>query len=222
MVCFLAQKIAWIKGKILFNLFFRMRVEGKENLEGLTPPCLITPNHRTYLDHFLILSALPFRSPLIPVRMMALDKLYRHAVLAFFLNLFGAFPARKGQGIDISLAIPTKLLCEGKTVGMYPEGHRAHDKLFGEPRRGAALLALRTGAPVLPVALVGFERGMKVRDWLTRAQVTIRFGEPFLLTETMGKGMDSHLSADDPVVWKGAELIMERIKMIYNNSPRPS
>lgn len=215
MVYFLAQKIAWIKGKILLNLFFEVRVEGKENIKGLTPPCLIVPNHRTYLDHFFILSALPWQSQLIPIRAMAVDSLYRHGILKFFLNLFGAFPSRKGQGIDISLAIPTQLLYEGKTVGIYPEGHRAHDKLFGEPRRGAALLALRTGAPVLPVALIGFEGGMNARDWLTRAQVTIRFGEPFFLTETMGRDVDPHLSAEDSIAWEGAELIMERIKKLY-------
>lgn len=211
----LVQKLAWIKGKILLNVFFGVRVERKENLEGLKPPCLIVSNHRTYLDHFFILSALPWRSPLIPIRAMAIDSLYRHGILNFFLNLFGAFPSRKGQGIDVSLAIPEKLLKEGKTVGMYPEGHRAHDKLFGEPRRGAALLALRTGAPVLPVALIGFEGGMKISHWLTRARVTIRFGKPFLLTTAMGREADPHLSAEDPIAWEGAELIMERIKKLY-------
>lgn len=215
MVPYITQKLAWIKGKILLNLFFLVRVEGKEHLKRLKPPCLIVSNHRTYLDHFFILSALPWRSPLIPIRAMAIDSLYRHGILKFFLNLFGAFPSRKGKGIDISLAIPTKLLKEGKTVGMYPEGHRAHDKLFGEPRRGAALLALRTGAPVLPVALIGFEGGMKARDWLTRARVIIRFGKPFLLTETMRRETDPHLSAEDPIAWEGAELIMERIKKLY-------
>lgn len=211
----LAQKIAWIKGKIVLKLFFHVRVEGREHLVGLKPSCLVVSNHRTYLDHFFILSALPFRSPLIPIRAMAIDSLYRHVILKFFLNFFGAFPALKGQGIDVSLAIPTKLLKEGETIAMYPEGHRAHDKLFGEPRRGAALLALRAGVPVLPIALVGFEGGMKLRDWLTRAAVTIRFGEPFLLTEAMGREADPDLSANDPVVREGAELIMERIKALY-------
>lgn len=216
MTAYIAQKIAWIKGKILFNLFFHVRVEGREHLVGLKPPCLITPNHRTYLDHFFILSALPWRSPLIPIRVMAIDSLYRHGILKFFLNLFGAFPARKGMGgINTSLEIPLRILQERGVVGIYPEGHRAHDKLFGEPRRGAALLALRTGVPILPIALVGFEGGMKLRDWLTRASVTVRFGEPFLLTEAMGREADLTLSADDPAVWDGAELIMEKIKILY-------
>lgn len=216
MVFFIAQKILWIKGKILLNLFFRIRIEGRERLEGLTPPCLITQNHRTYLDHFFILSALPWRSPLIPIRAMAIDSLYHHGILKFFLNLFGAFPARKGEGgINASLEIPLRIFQDGGVVGIYPEGHRVHDKLFGEPRRGAALLALRAGVPVLPIALIGFEGGMKLRDWLTRASVTIRFGEPFLLTKTMGRETDSHLSADDPVAWKGAEIIMEKIKVLY-------
>jgi 1-acyl-sn-glycerol-3-phosphate acyltransferase len=211
----IAQKITWIKGKIILNLFFRVRVEGRENLEGLKPPCLLASNHRTYLDHFFILSALPWRSPLMPVHMMALDVLYRHGIIKFFLNLFGAFPSCKGKGIDASLAIPATLLKEGKTVGLYPEGHRAHDMLFGEPRRGAALLALRMGVPIVPIALVGFEGGMKARDWFTRAWVTIRFGEPFLLTEKMGIEANPGFFHDDPVVWEGAEIIMEKIKTLY-------
>lgn len=219
MIYFLAQKIAWIKGKILLNLFFHVRAEGREHLRGLMPPCLVVSNHRTYLDHFFILCALPWRSPLIPIRTMAIDSLFHHVIIKFFLNLFGAFPARKGQGgINTSLEIPLQILQEEGIVGMYPEGHRAHDTLFGEPRRGAALLALRTGVPVLPVAFIGFEGGMKLRDWLTRIAVTIRFGEPFLLTEAMGREADPNLSADDPAVWEGAELIMERIKTVYQNS----
>jgi 1-acyl-sn-glycerol-3-phosphate acyltransferase len=215
MIYDIAQKIAWIKGKVLLNLFFRVRLEGRENLEGLKPPCILAPNHRTYLDHFFILSALPWRSPLIPVRTMALDFLYRHAILKFFLNVLGAFPVRKGEGIDASLEKPAQLLKEGYAVGIYPEGKRMHDRLFGEPRRGAALLALRTGAPVLPIALVGFEGGMKLRDWFTRTRITIRFGEPFLLTEKMQIEADPNCSADDPIVWRGAELITETIKALY-------
>lgn len=217
MMPYIAQKIAWIKGKILLNLFFQVRIEGREHVRRLKPPCLIISNHRTYLDHFFILSALPWRSPLIPICTMAIDSLYRHATIKFFLNLLGAFPARKGVGgINTSLEIPLRILQAGGVVGMYPEGHRAHDTLFGEPRRGAALLALRTGAPVLPIALIGFEGGMKLRDWLTRARVTIRFGEPFLLTEVMGREADLNLSADDPAVWEGAGLIMEKIKEVYH------
>lgn len=212
---YIAQKIAWIKGKIILNLFFQVRIEGREHIVGLMPPCIVTPNHRTYLDHFFILSALPWSSPLIPIRAMALDFLYHHAILNFFLNLLGAFPARKGEGIDVSLEKPTQLLKEGRAVAVYPEGQRMHDALFGKPRRGAALLALRTSVPVLPIALVGFEGGMKLRDWLTRARVTIRFGEPFFLTHAMGREADPNLSADDPAAWEGAELIMEKIKALY-------
>ena len=123
---------------------------------------------------------------------------------------------KREGGINTSLEIPFRILQEGGIVGIYPEGHRAHDKLFGEPRRGAALLALRTGAPVLPIALVWFEGGMKLRDWLTRASVTIRFGEPFLLTEKMGVEANPDLFHDDPIVWEGAEMIMEEIKALYN------
>jgi len=215
MILFLAQKIAWIKGKIFLNLFFRVRVEGREYLIGLKPPCIVASNHRTYLDHFFILSALPWQSPLVPIRVMAWDGLYRHTLLRWGLNLLGAFPARKGGGVDISLEKPTALLKKGYAVGIYPEGKRVHDALFGEPRRGAALLALRTGALILPVALIGFEGGMKLRHWLTRASVTIRFGKPFLLTEAMERATDPHCADDDPLAWRGASFIMEQIISLY-------
>lgn len=212
---YIAQKIAWIKGRILLNLFFYVRVEGREHLRGLKPPCLVVSNHRTYLDHFFILSALPWSSPLIPIRVMAYDGLYRFWILKFLLGMLGAFPARKGEGIDTSLEKPAQLLKEGFAVGMYPEGRRVQNQLFGEPRRGAALLALRMGVPILPVTLIGFENGIKLRDWFTRAAITIRFGEPFLLTEAMGREADPNLSADDPAAWEGAEFIMQRIKALY-------
>lgn len=218
----IAQKIAWVLGKVLLPIFFRVRAEGREHLVDLKPPCIAASNHRTYLDHFFILSALPWASPLIPIRAMAHDALYRHTVIRWGLTVLGAFPMRKGEGgIDASLEIPLRILQEKGTIGIYPEGHRAHDKLFGEPRRGAALLALRTGAPVLPIALMGFEGGMKLRDWITRASVTIRFGKPFLLTEKMGVSANPDLFHDDPIVWEGAEMIMERIKALYQKKATP-
>lgn len=212
---YIAQRIAGEIGNILASLFFTFRAEGREYARNLKPPCLIISNHRSYLDHFFILAAIPRRSALFPVRVMAKDSLYRSNVLRFFFWLLGAFPARRHEGIESALKTPMKLLTEGFAVGMYPEGKIVEGALFGEPRRGAALLALRTGITVLPIALIGFKQGLGIRNFFKRHMVVVRFGKPFRLTQAIGLQANSRLLNEDPLVWRGTALLMDHIKNLY-------
>src|ERR1700751_2599390 len=139
-----------------FHVYFRMVRIGREHIpaEG---PVIIAANHRSFLDPFVI--GTMARRPLYYV---AKQELFRHRLQAWLLNSLGAFPVRRGQG-DIVL--------------IFPEGTRTRPGSLGKPKRGVGRLALESGAPVVPVAVIGTEdvrRGWRIRPH----KVKIRAGRP--------------------------------------------
>lgn len=167
------------------RIFFRLRVESRVDLRTLIGPIIITPNHKSYTDHFLFLAALPLFSKLLPVRVMAADWLFRiprykgGTLIKWALFWFGAYPVRKGEGLGISLRQPLRILQKGYTVAIYPEGGIQYRKGVYDVKIGAAFLAHESGAPILPVAIVGIEYLRMRNFFFGQREVVIRFGKPF-------------------------------------------
>ena len=161
-------------------LFFRLSVKNKEALDALQGPIIITPNHKSYVDHFFILAALPFGSKLLPVRAMAADWLFDVPVVGWSLkNLLGAYRIKKGRGLPVSLREPLKVLAKGGAVAVYPEGEIRFRPGVYEVKIGAAFLAQKSGALVLPVAIKGIEYLSWKAFFFGRRKVEVIFGEPF-------------------------------------------
>jgi 1-acyl-sn-glycerol-3-phosphate acyltransferase len=96
-----------------------------------------------------------------------------------FLAL-GAFPVRRGSSDTEAIDTARTVLEQGGVLALFPEGTRVRDPdLLGTPRRGAARLALETGAPLIPTAMTGTER----RKWHLPRSVQISFGEPITVED---------------------------------------
>lgn len=135
----------------LFRVLFDYDCTGEEKLPA-SGPALVAANHPSYLDPAL-LSLQVGR----PILFMAWDRLFRVPLLGAPLRLFGAFPVdtRPGRGHD-AYQRASQLLREGNLVGIFPEGKRSRSGwMEPELRRGAARLALDTGAPLFPVTIRG-------------------------------------------------------------------
>jgi 1-acyl-sn-glycerol-3-phosphate acyltransferase len=132
---------------------WRLRFYGAELVpaEGAT---LVTPNHSSWLDGWI--QALGHRR--MP-RWMGKRELIDAPVLGSYLRRGGVFPVERGGGDATAIDIAAVLLETGQHVVVYPEGTRirSHDDKLGAPRRGAARLALATGAPIQPVATYGLK-----------------------------------------------------------------
>jgi 1-acyl-sn-glycerol-3-phosphate acyltransferase len=166
--------VYWIVRAVLqpfFHVYFRLSRIGREHLPA-DGPLIIAANHRSFLDPFVI-GTLVRR----PVYFVAKQELFRRPLVAWILNSLGAFPVDRGSGDADAMATARHILERGDCVVIFPEGTRVRPGGLGRPRRGVGRLALETGAPVVPVAVLGTEavrRGWRIRPH----KVRLRCGRP--------------------------------------------
>ena len=154
-----------------FLIWFRMARIGREHIPA-DGPLILAANHRSFLDPFVI-GTMARR----PVYYMAKRELFSHRVAAWYLNNLGAFPIDRGNGDGDSMATARTILERGDCVVIFPEGSRTRPGGLGTPRRGVGRLALETGAPVVPIAVIGTQdirRGWRIRPH----KVRLRAGRP--------------------------------------------
>jgi 1-acyl-sn-glycerol-3-phosphate acyltransferase len=154
-----------------FHIYFRMSRIGREHIPR-SGPVIVAANHRSFLDPFVI--GTMARRPLYYV---AKKELFRNRLQAWILNSLGAFPVDRGASDAESVATAKAILERGDIVLIFPEGTRIRPGSLGQPKRGVGRLALETGAPVVPVAVIGTEavrRGWRIRPH----KVRIRAGRP--------------------------------------------
>lgn len=146
--------------RLYFNIFYRLKIEGRENIPE-TGPFIVCSNHISWFDPPLVGCIIPAR---VQVHFMAKSELFAHPLARRFLHKLGAFPVRRDQADRTAIRTALQLLREGKVLGLFPEGSRSKIGDLRPAYNGAALIALRSGAPVLPVAISGpYRLGKPVR-----------------------------------------------------------
>jgi 1-acyl-sn-glycerol-3-phosphate acyltransferase len=164
--------VYWLVRAVLqpfFHLYFRLSRIGREHVpqEGAV---ILAANHRSFLDPFVI--ATMARRPLYYV---AKKELFAKPLQAWLLNALGAFPIDRGASDAEAMATAREILDRGDAVLIFPEGTRIRPGALGTPKRGVGRLALETGAPVVPVAVIG--TGDVRKGWRIRPRkVRIRAG----------------------------------------------
>ena len=136
----------------LFHVWFRLARIGREHIPA-QGPVILASNHRSFLDPFVI--AVMVRRP---IYFVAKKELFLfHPVVSWILSALGAFPIDRGASDQEAMATARGILERGDVVLMFPEGTRVRPGSLGRPKRGVGRLALETGAPVVPVAVIGTE-----------------------------------------------------------------
>jgi glycerol-3-phosphate dehydrogenase (NAD(P)+) len=164
----------WIVRAVLqpfFHVYFRMSRIGREHIPQ-DGPVILAANHRSFLDPFVI-GTLVRR----PVYFVAKQELFSKPWQAWLLNALGAFPIDRGNADADAMETARRILERGDALVIFPEGKRIRPGGLARPKRGFARLALETGAPVVPVAIIGTEA---VRNgWRFRPhKVRVRAGRP--------------------------------------------
>src|SRR4051794_14587650 len=147
--------VYWLVRGVLqpfFHLYLRMRRIGREHIpaEG---PVIIAANHRSFLDPFVI-GCMTRR----PIHYVAKKELFGNRLSAWLLSSLGAFPIDRGAADVGAIETARAILERGEIVLIFPEGTRTRPGPLGAPKRGIGRLALQTGAPIVPVAVMGTER----------------------------------------------------------------
>jgi 1-acyl-sn-glycerol-3-phosphate acyltransferase len=153
-------------------VYFRLARYGREHGRGIKGGLIVASNHRSFLDPFVIGGSLPWARPM---NYMAKVELFERRWQGWMLSRLGAFPVRRGES-DLESMETARLIVErGGTVAIFPEGTRIRTGSLAAPKRGVGHLAVQTGAPIIPSAVLGTEhvrRGWRIRP----RKVKVRLG----------------------------------------------
>lgn len=167
----LVRGVVWF----LYRLLGRLRVEGAQHVPR-HGAVILAPNHVSAADWPAVGVAAPRR-----LWFMAKEELFGIPVLGWWIRLGRAFPVRRESADRQAIRRTEALLARGEAVVIFPEGRVSEDARLQPLKPGVALVALRTGALVVPVGLLGTERllpyGRNVPR-LVREPVVVRFGPP--------------------------------------------
>jgi len=188
----------WIRATLL--VVTSREVAGKENIPR-KGALIFTCNHFSVGDPPLLIGIFPRR-----IVWMAKQELFDAPVFGKLYNMGGFIPVRRFEGDLRAIRRSQDVLRRGHVLGMFPEGTRSGGKLGpGEP--GTALIALRSGAPVLPVAIWGTEHVKLPRDLFRRTKAHVRFGESYRLPNPGRITREAIAAGTDEIMHRIAELL---------------
>lgn len=154
------------------HVYLRGRIYGAENVPQ-RGALVVVSNHASDFDPPL-LSCCVGR----PVAYMAKEELFKIPVLKQAIQLYGAYPVNRGAADRSAIRAALNSLENGWATGVFLQGTRTPDGRITEPKLGAALIAAKAKAPLLPVSLWGTERVFKKGSAIPRSvPITVRIGE---------------------------------------------
>lgn len=190
----------------LARLLTGLRIDGLQHVPA-SGPVVVVANHLHNADPVLLAIAFPRA-----LYVMAKRELFERRWLARVLKLAGAFPVDRGKADRNALRLAEAALTHGQAVAMFPEGTRSISGTLGTGQPGVGLIALRSRAPILPVAIVGTESlpGNGGMNGLARRHgrvAAIRFGPPFVLPEQIEGRRLSSREATERIMAELAALL---------------
>lgn len=200
----LYEAIRWF-ALFIFHLTSRIELRGLSNVPT-GGAFIIASNHLSWTD-----------IPLIPMHLrrkvvyMAKEE-YFSSKLAWLVRFLGAFPVKRGEADRQALRAGEAQLKKGNILVIFPEGTRSRTRTIARAHSGMGMIALRTGVPVVPVAIWGSENALKK----FRTPITISYGEPIVLTPKGKKITREDIDeATEKVMRKIAEMLPPGYQGVY-------
>ncbi|AEV16853.1 MAG: 1-acyl-sn-glycerol-3-phosphate acyltransferase [Thermus sp.] len=167
-------RAAWYLARFLLHTLFGYRAEGAENLPP-QGPVILAANHLSILDPIAIGAGVRR-----PVSFLARADVFRLPFLSWLLPRLYAIPVERGQSDLSAVKSAIRALERGMAFGIFPEGTRSRTGKLQPFKTGVAAIALRTGSPVVPVAVIGSDKAWPVGKKLFRLRRPIRvvYGQP--------------------------------------------
>jgi len=203
-------------GRVFARAMSRISVEGALDEIPREGPLILTANHASNLDAVVLGSWL---MPRLGRRIHWLGKkeLFDWPIVGWAAANGGVHPVDRGAADIEAFRLARRILDEGNILFVFPEGTRSPDGSLQEARDGIAVLALRTGAPIVPLGIAGSNRVWPRGQKLPRpgGHVHVRVGRPFRPSELLPPDTDRRTA-------KGlvTKMIMERIAALLPPSQR--
>ena len=191
----------------MLNALITYRARGIDTRKVPNGPVILAPNHASFMDHFFTGAFIRRR-----VQFMGKSQLFGSGPLSWIYSHGGVFPVRRGHQDEETFTSAFRILERGGAVVMYCEGGRSRTgQLADTARPGIGRLALESGAPVVPVAILG---SYQVRNWkrLQFPKVIIQFGDAFRFEPVADTTREQQQEA--------ADLIFGRLRVLHDELTR--
>lgn len=200
----------------------RVTVEGLENIPE-SGPVLVICNHCSNADGMLLIA---FVVPVMgrPMGWLGKEEALRWPLVGWAMKQNGVFGVRRGAGDLEAFRLARAVLDEGRVLAIFPEGTRSPSGALQEAKEGATVLAVRSGAPILPIAFVGSHKFWPKGKLLPRPgrRMIVRVGETFTLTMPTGTDRRESLRlATIELMRHVAELLPPEQQGVYALAPEP-
>ncbi len=163
--------------KMFHRIYFHLTVDGLENVLS-AGQCIITPNHVSFIDSFVMAAALPYPFLLHTVWAAGVEVAFKNKLNTFVSHLAGAIPIEHGLGARSDMALAATAIDKGNNIIWYPEGRRAPGNNFLPFRSGIGLLLQKRKLDVVPVIIQGTGKTMPIGTIIPRpVHVRVTFGK---------------------------------------------
>jgi 1-acyl-sn-glycerol-3-phosphate acyltransferase len=196
-----------VRAVTVFVALTAFRAQGIDSGNVPAGPLILAPNHASNMDHFFTAAFIRRR-----IQFMAKSQLFGSGPMSWIYSHGGVFPVRRGDQDEEAFTTAFRILDRGGAMVMYCEGTRSRTgKLAASAKPGVGRLALESGAPVVPVAILGSHQ---VRNWkrMQFPKVTVQYGAPFKFDVVSETTRDQRQAA--------ADYIFEQIKDLHSDLER--
>ncbi|RPJ02498.1 MAG: long-chain fatty acid--CoA ligase, partial [Deltaproteobacteria bacterium] len=194
--------------KVFARIFFRLEAKGIERIP--TPPCIITPNHASNLDGFIIGAVLPVRS-FVNLYFVGLQAYFDNWVTSRFARAARVIPIDPAVHLKRALQISGYILKKGKALCLFPEGGRTYDGNLLPFKKGAGILSKELDVPLVPTLIEGSFEVLPRGAFIPRLRkIKVTFGEPVYPKQVDYSGKPAHM---DDYEWIVAYLKNEISRM---------
>jgi 1-acyl-sn-glycerol-3-phosphate acyltransferase len=201
------------------KFLFPTRVTGLHHVR-MTGPVVIAPNHISFFDSVVLIGVLPRR-----ITYVGKAEYLESWKTRYVLPAMGMIPIERGSGKRSMEALDTaaSVLERGELFGIFPEGTRSPDGMLHKGRAGLARLAVRTGAPIVPVGIRGTDRVQPPGASVPRPFVhcEVHFGRPVDMSRFVGRrlGAATYRSITDEVMYEISQLSGQTYVDRYGDRP---
>ncbi len=163
--------------RLLFRLFFRLEAKGIDNIPQ-QQNFIITPNHTSYLDGFVLILALPF-SYFRNIYSLGLSEFFTGPIRSRLARIAHVIPIDSASYLSTALQVSAHVLRNRRSIAVFPEGGRSFDGSVMEFKKGVGILAVELGIPVVPCCIEGaFEAMPRNVTWPRFRKIRVTFGPP--------------------------------------------